>query len=504
MAGPRYTPTRLTRTFAALLGGQLGGRTIRLLYIVALARFIEPSELGLYLYGIGVYVVLLGFAGFGQGLFLAARVPYRRAIGAWFAHSLTIRLGATGIAGILGLIYIWAQESDSLVRVTVALFVCTLLVRSLAAWVREVHVALEDAAWIPRYETGFRGAEAIIGIALVSSGLGVVWLAGLHLAVWTIEAAMSVRLMVRRGRLPTSLGRSGRLLRPMILVSFWHMAGIGLLLAFGQIGVVGLRLLDATPAGVGQFAVAAQGLLALILVPGTLAAAMVPALSRVRRRSAGNDQRAVTMLVRWSLVAGTVLAILVEGYGASVVRFVLGPEYTDAAVLFSSLAWATGPYAAAIVSIQALNALGRKRRAALIAAIMVATHITLLVSLFSTQGASSACLALIAGALLGCAAGARFLGVAVQVRGFTWWVAPLFVTASAAALMRLVPVSAPQLALPVLALSVVAFAASRVITRGELAYIARRFTRGTGESRRGELSSTQRTCPPSASKHVLR
>ncbi len=484
MVAARFAPTRLARTFAALLGGQLGGRTIRFIYIVVLARLIEPSELGIYLYGIAVYVALMGLAGFGQGLLLAARVPHRSAVDTWFAHSLTIRLGATAFAGVVGLIFLWTQESEPLIRATVALFVGALMARSLAAWVREAHVALEEVAWIPRYETGFRAAEAVIGVALVLAGLGVVWLAGLHLVVWALEAAMSARLMVGRGHWPARLGRRWRLLRPMLGASFWHMASIGLIIVFSQVGIVGLRLLGAPSAVVGQFAIAAQGLFVLLLVPSTLAAALVPALSRVRRHGAGDDQRAVTTLVRWSLAAGAGVAVLVEGYGATAVATMLGPRYGDTASFFTLLAWATGPYAAAIVSIQALNALGQKRRAAVVASIMVATHVALLAIFFSQAGANGAGLALIAGVLLGCATGASFLGPAIQVRGLVWWVVPLLVTAGAAALMRLVPVSAPLLAPPVFVLVLAALAATRVVAREELAYIVRRFARGATRTQR--------------------
>ena len=207
----------------------------------------------------------------------------------------------------------------------------------------------------------------------------------------------------------------------------------------------------------------------------------------------------MTTLLRWTLAAGVAVALLVEGYGAPAVAYVLGPRYADTATYFAMLAWATGPYAAAIVSIQALNALGQKRRAAAVAAIMAATHIALLAVLFSHAGVIGACLALIAGALLGCAIGASFLGVATNVRGLVWWLVPLIVTATAAALMRLVPVSAPLLALPLFVLVLVALAATRVIAREELAYIGRRFARGATQTHSRDQDPTRRSSAQSAS-----
>jgi O-antigen/teichoic acid export membrane protein len=472
----------MARTFGALLGSQIGTRAIRFVYVIVLARLIDPAELGIYLYGIAIYVALFGLAGFGQGLLLAARVPHRTAVGAWFAHSLTIRLAATAVAGLVGLLFIWTQESDPLARITATWFIGALVARSLAAWVREAHIALEDAAWIPRYEAGFRATEALLGVAFVLDGLSVVWLAALHCAVWGAEAAASARLMARRGRWPACIGHRWRFLRRMAGASFWHMASVGLIVVFGQAAVVGSRLLDTSSAAVGQFAIAVQGLLTLILIPSTLAMALGPALSRARRSGTGDDQRAVTALMRSIFAAGAVVAVLIEGYGTPLVHFVLGPRYAEAADLFTALAWAVGPYAAAIVAVQALNALGRKRQAAMVAAIMALSQPALLVIVHPWLGIAAGCAAMIAGAGLGSMIGSVLVGIAVGIRGFAWWLAPLAVTAVAAALMRFVPVDAAILAPLVLVALLAAFAATRVIARTELAYIVGRFGRNASQT----------------------
>ncbi|MEJ2122314.1 MAG: lipopolysaccharide biosynthesis protein [Alphaproteobacteria bacterium] len=488
IARSRFAPTRMTRTFAALLGGQIGARTVRIVYIVVLARLIEPSQLGLYLYGIAVYVVLLGLSGFGQNLFLAARLPHRTATQTWFSHSLTIRLGMTALAGLAGLTFLWVQESDPLVLTALTLFLGALAARSIASWVREAHVALEDAAWIPRYETGFRATEAVAGVTLALAGVGIVWLAALHFTVWTLEAAASVRLMVRRGLWPARLGRRLRLLAPMTGASFWYTVSSGLIIAYSQVSVVGLRLFDASVASIGQFAVANQGLLALLLVPSTLAAALVPALSRVRRSGAAEDQRAVTALLRWTLAAGAGLAILVEGYGIQAGTYILGERYGDAGRLFTALAWAAGPYAAAIVALQSLNALNQKRKAAAVAASMMATQAAVLATLHPWAGQDAASIATVAGALTGCVAGAILVGIALQDRRVLCWLIPLLASAGAAASMRLVPVDATILSPFVLAALIAVLVATRVFARDDLFYVLRRFG-GRASRAQGRASS---------------
>jgi len=475
IAKVQFAPTRMTRTFAALLGGQIAARSIRIVYVIALARLIEPSQFGLYLYGVAVCVALLGLAGFGQSLFLATRLPHRLANRAWIAHSLTIRLAATATAALAGLVYVWVQESDPLYQVTVGLLLGALIARSLASWVRETYVALEDAAWIPRYEMGFRATEAVIGVALAANGVSIVWLAALHSAVWAIEAATSIRRMRHRGLWPARPGGERRLLGPIVAASFWYMASAGFIIVFGQVGILGLRHFNASADLVGQFAIAVQGLLALVLVPSTLAAALVAALSRVRRQGVSEDQSAVTTLLRWTLAAGAGLAVLVEGYGAPAVTYLLGARYAEAAGLFTTLAWAAGPLAAAIISVQSLNGMNRNRQAAVAAAVMIAVQAAALAVLYPKAGLEGAAVATIIGAVAGCVAGAAMIGASSQLRGVSWWLVPLMMTGGAAAAMRLAPVNAPILAPIVLVLLFAALAAVRVVVREELAYVARRF-----------------------------
>jgi len=481
----RFQPTTLTRTFVALLGSQIAGRLIRFVYLLVLARLLEPSGLGIYLYGTAVYVALMGFAGFGQGVFLAERLPRRTAGGPiWFAYSLTIRLGATVLAGLAGIAYAMIWESNPNIRAVVLVFIAALLIRSFVQWVRETHVALEDASWIPRYEAFFRLLEAAIGTSLAFAGSDILWLAVLHAAVWGVEAAASARLIIRRWR--PRLGRRRRLLGPMTKSSLWFLGSNGGLLVFAQAPLMTVGLLGLPAAELGRFGIAAQAYFATLLVPSTLAMALVPALSRVRRRGDVADQRAVGTLILWTLAAGTVIAVIAAVAAPWAFRILLGPSYGSSEAYFTVLAWAVGPNAAAIIIVQALNAIGAKKPAAAVAAVMLSVQVAALTILFlDGQGGLAASAGVLAGSTAGYAAGIWLLRQRAAIEGqWKWWL-PLLLLVLVATVMLIAPYNPAATGAACILLLALAYRVARLITREEIRYLAGRF----GPSRKHAASA---------------
>jgi O-antigen/teichoic acid export membrane protein len=474
----RFRPTALTRTFGALLGSQIAGRLIRFVYLLVLARQLEPSGLGIYLYGTAVYVGLMGFAGFGQGVFLAERLPRRTAgAGIWFAHSLTIRLGATVLAGLAGLAYAMIWESDPAIRAVVLVFIVALLIRSFVQWVRESHVALEDAGWIPRYEALFRLLEASIGVLLVLAGADVLWLAALHAAIWGAEAVASAALVVRRGRWRPRLGRRWRLLAPMTKSSLWFLGSTGGLLVFAQAPLMTLGLLGLPAAELGRFGIAAQAYFATLLVPSTLAMALVPAVSRVHRRADKADLQAVGTLIRWTLAAGTLIAIIAAAAAPWAFRTLLGSSYASSAAYFTVLAWAVGANAAAIIIVQALNALGAKKSAAATAVFMLLVQFAVATTLFlNGQGGGAASAGVLAGAVAGYAAGVwRLRGLVPIGDQLQWWL-PLLLLLCAAVIMLASPFDTAATGVVCVVLLGLAYRVTRLMTREDLQYLVGRFS----------------------------
>ena len=64
----------LFRNAASIAATLLSGRFVRFIYLLILARLLEPEELGIYLYGTALYLSLFGVCQFGQSVFLSQRL----------------------------------------------------------------------------------------------------------------------------------------------------------------------------------------------------------------------------------------------------------------------------------------------------------------------------------------------------------------------------------------------------------------------------------------------
>ena len=52
--------------FTAIAATHMLGRVIRFVYLVVIARLLSPEEVGVYTYGVALYLAFLGISQFGQ------------------------------------------------------------------------------------------------------------------------------------------------------------------------------------------------------------------------------------------------------------------------------------------------------------------------------------------------------------------------------------------------------------------------------------------------------
>ncbi len=470
-----FRTTPLTATFLALFGTQLSGRIIRFLYLLVIARFLSPDQVAVYLYGMAVYLALMVFASFGQGVFLATRLGRRAGRrGRLVGHSFTLRSIATSVALSAGVGFLLLHESDSLFGQALPFFLLALVARSFGDWCREWSTALEDAAWIPRTETLFRGFEAGIGLLLLISGAGVLAICALHGGMRAIEALYALSLMAQRKGHGLKPGLEPRLLRRIARISVTLAIGIGCLTLFAQSGLVVVKLLASEATAIAGFGLAMQFLTTLLILPTVLGVALVPAIGRARRRGQVGDIAAISILVKGALLTGALIAVPTQAYAAWGLELLLGPGYRVAGDVLADLTWIAGPYAVAILSCQILNALGQHRRAVVVTLSMLVAQISAMVIAYPLLGLSGASLAVILAVLVGCALGVHFLNDLDGRQGRAWWLAPLGATAVLVLVMYAAPVADAWLAPLLLAGFALWIWRSGLLNAKELAFLVAR------------------------------
>jgi O-antigen/teichoic acid export membrane protein len=243
------------------------------------------------------------------------------------------------------------------------------------------------------------------------------------------------------------MGTNWRLLKGFISISALFTANAWFLAVFSQLGIVGLRLVQPDTAVVAYFAIAMQFFTTLMIFPISLSQAIVPGLSRAYRNQTETDLQTVATAMKAALIIGGMIAVVANATGPWAITLLFGDRYLAAGETFAWLSWAIGPYAAAFMAAQALNALDARERGALTALVMVGVHVIVMALLVSLgQGLASdwtggsigaATLGLLAGSFLGAAVGLAALGSRVKIPGHGWWIKPMVLTVMPAGVMHL-------------------------------------------------------------------
>jgi O-antigen/teichoic acid export membrane protein len=474
-------PTRLGRTFAALTASQVITRSIRLGYLAILVRFLSPNDVGIYLHGLAFYLALSVFAGFGQGPLLGATLhKQREQLGALLGQSLACLLLATFVTTACGLGFLALSEDDVTVRAAAGIYLVSLVARTYVGWVRDSFVALEDAAWIPRYEFVFRASEAIAGVVGLAAGGGVYWLCAIHSAVWVVEALFCRRRLVLRLSSPIKLRRALRGISPFARRSLVFLLSSSFTQLFFQVGIIILTARIGDTATVGQFGISMQILGTLAIVPMMLGTAMVPAVGRIRH-GGGSELTGLQTIAKLSLLLGACFGVLAQVVAPWLFTVVFGAKYAEAGEMMAVLSWALGPYAVAHLASSSLNGLGWHRSAAIVAVVMVSIHVVGLWILWPFGVTSAVQLSLVVGAVLGALVGVVAVTAALDVGNHVWWLGPAAVFVAAAAWMRQTMLDqsvAAAIALVAIAVVVVAL---RIVSRAEVELIRVRLGLASGK-----------------------
>jgi len=368
-----------TSNFLAIAATHMLGRIIRFFYLVVIARLLSPDEVGVYIYGVALYLAFLGISQFGQQGVLSSRIGRNRAaMLSLISHSLTIRLVTTGLVTASLLVYVLSTETETRLLFAIAFFVLTLVPRSITLWVRHCYIALEQTSWIPRWELAFRSAEAIVGTLVLLGGGGLVAICFLHFLFWLIEAiAALVRLSSHSG-ISLGLGRRSRYLIALVRQSVFFMLTLWLIEFFLIISVVIVRQLQADADLVGYFGIAMQFFTTLVVIIISFGDALLPRLSRVFKTQQSSGLAAVPLIIRLMLVGGVPLAAIANVAAPDFIELLLGQRYSEVASIFVLLCWSVGSYGVVVIAMQALNSARKPGVAVMVVAFPVMLQLILM------------------------------------------------------------------------------------------------------------------------------
>lgn len=416
----------LVQNAVALAFTQVAGRLIRLFYIMVIARLLGPADTGIYIYGISLYLGVLSLGMFGQNNFLAQRIgKHGTKLPFIFRHSAALVASATLAISCALSIFLWITEPERDIWLALLCFVGALNARASVYWVRAVYVSLESPTWIPKYETIFRGAEALLGVIALALGGGLLAICFLHFLFWAIEAVFV--LCKVRCEHPLALGFAWRrrYMRCVSSISLVVLLSLSAMNLFPQIAVVLLRNLVPDAALVGQFGIAMQFMTTLMIVPVAITQAFLPRLSRAYSR--GDGGRDLITALKLVALATLTVAVLASAYGPWFVSLILGSTYLHAAEMFRWLCATLTPYAVVVLLIQALNVINGRGASSWIMGVSVALHAGLLAIFVHYSPELAAIGSMVFASVFGMILAMLQITNRIAIGSHFWWVRTLLV-----------------------------------------------------------------------------
>ncbi len=348
----------IARNAGYLVGARLLARGLRVVYLVALARLLGPELFALLSYAQFWQLLFFTLVVFGTGRLLSRDIG-RDPVGfsAVLTTTLTLRLAlglvvapATALAG-------WYLAPDPAARPLLVVFSLALLARGIAAWSQQVFTAYEASHLTLRQEALWRSVEAVLGLAALAAGAGLLGIATIHALTWGLQAVTGL-LLVHRRLHAVSLGWDRGRLRILL-----HDGLSAMLVAFAlgliQNGslLVYLKLCPANTDG-GQLAVVIQALSLLLLVPKGIAVSTLPVLGRQVAAGSSDAGRTVAGLLAVTLAIAGALALSGTALAPTITELLLGADYAQAGAWLGPSLWLLLPFAAGQLLSQLLFAHG--------------------------------------------------------------------------------------------------------------------------------------------------
>lgn len=330
-----------------LVGARGMNMIVRVVYAIALARYLGAENYGLYFYALSWYIVFLPFTSLGLWAVIS------RDVGQSEEKGKKTVLQSFGLRSILSLViaFICAVSglllhSEILLKQLLILFSISMVGRALAIWVEHVFNAYSQSKYVLRLEMIFRPLEAGVSVLILVMGGGIIELALSHGAFWWIQGLYGYSLLQRNMyKIKPNWEWLGikRLLSKGVLLgvsSFcivWFLQGPLILARNSSFDAIEL----------GQLALLLQIFTILSQVPQMIRMAALPILSKPENQEGDSVNNILDLGLKTSWLVG-VLAGLVAWYtGPWLVELLFGHEFKTVGnyigqILFLLVPWTWG------------------------------------------------------------------------------------------------------------------------------------------------------------------
>ena len=378
---------RVSRNLVAIVGSDVGRRAMGFFTVAYLARKLGTADFGI----INIGFTVLSYAIMGAAGGLNAYGAREVAKSNWLERVnslLSLRLASSAIA--YGLVAFLAMAF-----ITNELIIKVVLISSTAIF---AHAVMLEWFFQGREAMGMIGVGRLVSavvylvlvLLLVHRPADLLWVAAAAVIGDFIAAAVMLAVYRKRYDARFSFETEGWLV--MIRQSF--RLGVGSMLGHFSIHLAPLAIgVMASTADVGVYSAAQRMVFFLLMVDRVVGTLLLPAAARLHSYSPQALSSALSYAQKWILVAALPLAAGGTILGDQIVRLVFGVQYLAAGNIFKILLWyflLTMLHTIYTSGLVAIRQEQRYTRIMVISALVYASSILLLTSLFGATGTACA------------------------------------------------------------------------------------------------------------------
>jgi O-antigen/teichoic acid export membrane protein len=328
-----------------LVGSQAATMLARGILVIVLARALGPESFGTFNYALAWYLLFISLTYLGLDAWLVRQVAtdragapeaLRRTLVLRTSAALAVAVGSCLIAGLI--------EPEADVWLLNAIFSIALFGRAVWLWAVSAFTAFERTHFALRWDSVFRPIEIVAVLVVLAWRPELHWLAATHAILWCLQGAVGLYTVTHR--LSPLAGRmAGR--ESMRLLARTMPAGLYTIVicVFMQVPIVIMKLIEPDEFRLGQFALAYQACMYVLIAPYIISSAMLPVVSRATVRGDGKDVALVGLLVRSGCILGAALVVVLGPVIPALTQTLFGSEYSAAGELLRRAVWLAIPFA---------------------------------------------------------------------------------------------------------------------------------------------------------------
>lgn len=313
-----------------LIGSRFLEKAIRFFYLIVLARYLGPEDLGLYNYGISWYLLFISLSMWGIGGFLSVEMGKKaKGPSEIISTSLFLRVCTTVLGFCACLFLAWITNENQKTLIIVVVVSSALIGRSFATYGRNLFVADEKSHVSAVSEIFFRITEFAIGGVWLLLGGNLLGICLIHSGIWLCEA-ISLFLFSRMKFDYHIYIPPFDKVRELFIQCLPFALYVTLWAAFLQIGMVLLKNISSDSSHLGYYTIGFQIVLNLVLLPQAFGSAALPVLSRVAYRGTAENKIYLESVVKLCCLFGSLLLIAVMFYRRSFIHILFGDAFIPA------------------------------------------------------------------------------------------------------------------------------------------------------------------------------